>query len=529
MNERETAMNELKKHTATIQKHETTMRDLLNILFRRKYAIIVCVLTISMLTFAFVSLTPDMYESEVKLLVKMGRESMDIIPTRDNNRMISVTSSRSSAIYTEIEILKSRELIEDIIATIGLDTLYEEVAATNKGPLAEILKIAHSLIPEKSAGNGSADSIAKGIEDERQEKMIRYLSKHISIEVGRLSDIITVSFASPDPGFAYLIVSNLTKAFINRHIELHFSNSSFEFFSDQVDQSKIQLEAIEKKIVAVKNNLNISSIAEYRETLNRRLDNLQAQVDQLAVEKISLQSSINTLKTYVAENKESKVAVTQSPDPTLMTQLSDLRVKEKELISKYSEDNVQVKEIRRQIAALNKLFGIDTDTGQSTETSAFTLKDRLQAETIALAALVAKEGELKKLISDAEYNLKKLNDAELEVVALEREREIFRTNYIKYSENLEESRIDQIVQKQNITNIQILQKPNYAIEPMPDLKMRNFLLGILASLAVGIGLALIRNYFDHSIRTPDDIEQKLQLPTLIVIPTVPADAMKLPV
>jgi len=40
-------------------------------------------------------------------------------------------------------------------------------------------------------------------------------------------------------------------------------------------------------------------------------------------------------------------------------------------------------------------------------------------------------------------------------------------------------------------------------------------------------LAVNLNYFDHSIRTPEDIEHKLNLPTLIVIPATPHDLARL--
>ncbi len=51
-------------------------------------------------------------------------------------------------------------------------------------------------------------------------------------------------------------------------------------------------------------------------------------------------------------------------------------------------------------------------------------------------------------------------------------------------------------------------------------KTRNILLSILVGFIGGIGLALLREYLDNTVKTPDDIETLARLPSLAVVPAL---------
>jgi capsular exopolysaccharide synthesis family protein len=57
--------------------------------------------------------------------------------------------------------------------------------------------------------------------------------------------------------------------------------------------------------------------------------------------------------------------------------------------------------------------------------------------------------------------------------------------------------------------------PSYPARPA---KARNIALAFLVGLVGGIGLALLREYLDNTVKTPDDIETLTRLPSLAVVP-----------
>ena len=57
--------------------------------------------------------------------------------------------------------------------------------------------------------------------------------------------------------------------------------------------------------------------------------------------------------------------------------------------------------------------------------------------------------------------------------------------------------------------------PSYPSRPA---KARNIGLSFLVGLVGGIGLALLREYLDNTVKTPDDVENLVRLPALAVVP-----------
>src|SRR5258705_13354785 len=56
--------------------------------------------------------------------------------------------------------------------------------------------------------------------------------------------------------------------------------------------------------------------------------------------------------------------------------------------------------------------------------------------------------------------------------------------------------------------------------PARPAKARNVTLAFLVGLIGGIGLALLREYMDNTVKTPDDIETLARLPSLAVVPAL---------
>src|SRR5260370_8952336 len=56
--------------------------------------------------------------------------------------------------------------------------------------------------------------------------------------------------------------------------------------------------------------------------------------------------------------------------------------------------------------------------------------------------------------------------------------------------------------------------------PARPAKTRNVALAFLVGLVGGIGLALVREYLDNPVKTPDDVETLARLPSLAVVPAL---------
>jgi capsular exopolysaccharide synthesis family protein len=68
------------------------------------------------------------------------------------------------------------------------------------------------------------------------------------------------------------------------------------------------------------------------------------------------------------------------------------------------------------------------------------------------------------------------------------------------------------------SNIRVVDPAMIPSTPARPAKARNVALAFLVGLVGGIGLALLREYLDNTVKTPDDIETLARLPSLAVVP-----------
>ena len=70
------------------------------------------------------------------------------------------------------------------------------------------------------------------------------------------------------------------------------------------------------------------------------------------------------------------------------------------------------------------------------------------------------------------------------------------------------------------SNIHMVDPALIPTHPAGPQKARNILLAFLVGLVGGVGLALLREYLDNTVKSPDDVERLAGLPSLAVVPEV---------
>src|SRR5207249_6091256 len=98
---------------------------------------------------------------------------------------------------------------------------------------------------------------------------------------------------------------------------------------------------------------------------------------------------------------------------------------------------------------------------------------------------------------------------------LKREAEANKTLYEGLMTKLKETAISAGLRSSNIRVVDPAMVPSTPARPA---KTRNVALAFLVGLVGGIGLALLREYLDNTVKTPDDIETLSRLPSLAVVP-----------
>jgi capsular exopolysaccharide synthesis family protein len=492
---------------------ETSLRDFYYALFRQKRKVILFFLAVMIATVLGTFLSSKTYQSEAKLMVRLGRESVSLDPTAATGQMINLSQSRENEIRSELEILNSRDLVERVVDAIGYQAFL-----TSFGNPDGYINNGSSQGPGETKAGDSASSPDKTLSADQlrdRDTAIRSLTKNLEMDFQKNSNIITISYKGPSQKLSQLVVAKLIDFYLDKHISVYRTPGSDEFFSRQTEGLRNKLAQTEEALRDMKNKTGVASVPEQRTILLKRMGDLQRSLEETAAASAGIKSKVQTMQGTLAGLPKTLLRTKLSgysgnPIDYLEQKLHDLQLKEQDLLSKYTDKTQLVQEARRQINETQAILKKEDAThGQVTQ---FTLL----ADKAALSELQAKDGALKGELAVAQGELRNLNDNEVKLAQLEREAEIQKASYRSYADKLEQARIDRALETGRISNISVVQAATFPVKPIRPRTALNLALGCFLGIFGGLGIAFLAEHLDHSFRTPEDVKRMLELPVLTI-------------
>src|SRR5262249_10723477 len=173
-----------------------------------------------------------------------------------------------------------------------------------------------------------------------------------------------------------------------------------------------------------------------------------------------------------------------------------------DLLNQYGPNFPKVKRIESQLQEIDNL--IDKEKRNILESLGNEYNAARQREGLLGEALNEQKIEVNQMASImVEYNI------------LKRDAEGYKTMYDGLLTKLKEANLAAGLKSSNIRWVDPAMIPSTPTRPA---KSRNIALSFLVGLVGGIGLALLREYLDNTVKTPDDVETLARLPSLAVVP-----------
>jgi capsular exopolysaccharide synthesis family protein len=518
----------------------TSLRDLSYILFRHKWRMLLFFIAALAGTAIFSFSAANIFRSEAKLLVRLGRESVTLDPTVTTGQTLSVVASRESEVITELEILKSRKMAEKVVDSIGPKVILRHSAdklsdIDGTTPTAgDKIGLVMQTVTKKLRALLERSSLYEPMND--HDKAVLAIMKNSEIATEKdTSNIITLDFEAESPELARRVLTTLVDAYLEEHVAVHTTRGSYEFFTEQSNLLRTRLGDLEDKLQKIGNGTSISSInEEIRVTLDR-IGNLEREVDRTESSAAASRAKVQELRESLAAMPQTVVTSTTTGFPNraaeaMRERLYELQLKEQDLLSKYSEESRQVQEIRRQIAEAQVLMRdeepVRAQTTKALNTARQQAESALLTEQTSLSSLEAETSELKGNLAEARAHLRSLNDTATDMKRLKREIDMQEANYLKYTQNLEQARIDHALNTDRISNITVIQPATIPVKPVRPHRMLQLLLGCFFGFFGAIVLAFASEYFNHTIRAPREVEEKLRLLTLAYVPRTRANTIR---
>lgn len=493
-----------------------SLRDVLSVVFKRRLLIAGFAAFVFSLTALFTLLAKPVYQVSATLLVNKARAEVPLAPTDSAQLIISQLSEQD--LNSEIEILKSRGLIEEVLRTLDVDETVRPksgLAATAKGAMKRILGQ-----PELSYF----------------DTLVLHLQARLEITPIRKSNVIRIAYRSLDPEWAHHVVETLIERYLDRRAQMYQSPQALAFFDRQMRTAEEQLRADERNleqfveaasITIVKGPQGSDVLAPQKALIMERLASLESALGDAEVEYEATLREGTSLSERLVEEPDRLVSSNRlnqdAASEEIERGLAALRLERDRLLQDFKPDSRFVRDVETQILlAEQRLAELRSAKGVGgTETNPIyqQLKSDLLRAEARLEGTGARMSSLSAQVAAERRKLEDLNSKAFDLENLRRRAQVSEEDYLLYRKKFEEARISAAMDRQKLINVAIAQPSQLPLQPESQGTVRRLLFGLAVGVLGGLGLAFaVEFYLDRSFTTGQDIERRLGIPHLTSIP-----------
>lgn len=443
-------------------RRESTVKDFLEIIFRRKW-IIVGIVAASTATVFIMSLRePAVYESSAKMLIKRG-EAPGVfdrgVRTLDWEEEIS---SQIEMVKSQTVIDRAREIVPRFYPAAYKTDLTIEAAQANAG-------------------------------------------------VVTTSNVIWVTYDSGDPVFCEAAVNAVVTAYKEYYTDTKAPPEMEDFFSGELQRIKEEIDYWRDHKTKVLQAGNIVDLEAQRRTLVARFDVYEKELDDIVRERREKETIVARLESLLVGGVEelsavssdlSGVTLEQSLSRELRARLYDLRIKESEMAGRFTGENAELVRLRKQIADLEQMIADETRT-------------QLQVSKSQLEIIVQREATLRGILSRLNAERSQYPASEIELDRIDVSLQKLQQTYADVQEQHMNARISRASNPE--WTVTILNPASAAYRKKTQDYIR-LALGPAFSLIMALGVAFFVDNLDHSIKNINEAETNLRMSVLASFP-----------
>lgn len=456
---------------------------------KHRWVLLGCLLGCAVLSAGLTLLTTPTYRATASLQIE--RESARVLDVDDVQPSESL-SFGEEFFQTQYGLLRSRSLAERVVDSLGLASSDAFLDQMGVSP------------PERETGS------AAGYSRQRREMVVRVVMANFAVSPIRGSRLVEISFESPSPQLSARITNSFAENFIQANLDRRFESSSFarEFLEEQIALTKAKLEETERALVLYASAEGIVNLTEpgpdgAGQTQSLAASNLSALNASLANAKAVRIAAEQRWRQARSVPLMSQTEVLQNPAIQRLTeQRALLAAQYQQQARLYREDWPSQVQLRGQIDELNSQI----------DEIAQTVLASIQGQYIVAAN---NERALQAQVDALKSDVLNLRDRSVEYNILQRELDTSRASYDALLERYKEVSITGTVSSNNISIVDRAQVPSSPFKP-------NLAVNLALALVLGLGLggltAFVLEALDESLSSPDDVEAKLGVPMLGVIP-----------
>ncbi|WP_176482846.1 polysaccharide biosynthesis tyrosine autokinase [Sphingobium sp. D43FB] len=430
---------------------------------------------------------PRVYEARSS--VQIDQQIAKVLGTEDDQTMIGGADA-DRFLQTQVDIVKSRSMAKKVSDSLGL-------AANDR------------FLEQMGVGAVLGDKRGK-----REETVLDTLQRNLDVDLKRNSRVVGILFRSREPALADRIANSYAENVISGNIQRKYSTSAYSrnFLEKQLGLAKGRLEASERSLIGYARSAQLIDASSGAKQ-NWEASGPRSLVTANLVQLNESYAAAATARSQARERWEQArgAALMTLPEvlandgmQRLLQRRAELNADFSQLRQRLTPEHPTVSQVGAQVAELEQQIRGFAESIRNSIRNQYLTTER---QYTALAAQVAtlKGATLAEQDRSVQYNI------------LQREVDTNRQLYESLLQRFKEVSAEAGIATNNISMVDLAETPRRPISPRP---LINLALATLSGLCLALVYAFARERLDDAIRNPEDVESKLHMPLLGVVPEV---------
>ncbi|WP_100643190.1 XrtA system polysaccharide chain length determinant [Alteromonas facilis] len=439
----------------------------------------------------YVALMPDVYRSEAKIFIDTGSELDTAL------QGLTFENNLNQKLLMMVQTLKSRENIEKIARGADLD-----ITTANQQEY-------NNLITELS------EDIALIAPDPRARE-----------------NILTIAYRHPNASVAKNVVQETLDLFVEGALgESRASNTTANrFLDEQILEYEARLSQSEQQMADFqrKNSDLLPSSGTFYSRLSlfrEQLDDTRLQINQLTKQKETFIAQLEAERANIASSGANLASGAPAIQTRYDARIAELEAKLDQLKIRFTSLHPEVTETQRLLDSLIQTRNQEISdylSQQSTSTEAIQsnplsldIKGEINRLDGEIASLQVKEENLIAKISDLRAKIDLVPQIEAEQVALNRDYEILKQNYLELLSRRESAELSQ---KADVSaedfKFRIIEPPMVPVKPSGPQRLIFYTAVVLVGFGTGIAIAFLISQFAPLLFRASQITRVSEYPVL---------------
>ncbi len=475
-----------------------------HILLKRRWTVLGVLAIVFLTSLVGTLLTTPIYRATS--ILQIDRQTIQVM--NNVQGVVPAEDSYADDFYqTQYELLKSRALAQRVVGQLGLVGSGQLEKMQPGSPWQKLMGLfgrdgdsSQDSVHPSNALPGS-DLAAK------ENQLAGTFASGVNIEPIRNSRLVRIHYDSPDPAFSQRAANAIAESFISSNLEHKAGSTTYAkgYLEDRLKELKIKLEDSERKLVefAQKEQIIGTSGGDDSTTLTQQnLQSLNSAYAKAQEDRIRAEAKWTEAQASNGMSMAMSMDARQNPFiTTLQESRSKLMAEYQDKLRLYKPAYPVMLQLKSQIDELDKQ--ISAETGN--------MRGGVRAQYLAA---VKAESMLAKQINSLKSDVLDQDGRSIQYNIFKREVDTNRQLYDALLQRYKEIGITGGITNNNVS---IVDRAQMGWKFKPDL-MRNLMVAIMVGLVMGCLLALVFEYLDDSLKSPEDIEKILGLSILGVIP-----------